>query len=125
MIEGLASGKPVIQSLRRAGVSSVYEFQPAKYGSKVERVHLIKHIIRSGIIWVPSTGMHNDLPSAQASSFMHACDRFPEPETRDLIDTMTQALLHLDSEGKLLNPKDPAPNKRTYNLYSGYGNSYR
>lgn len=108
LIEAKASGDPLIQDLAAAGVRAI-PFNPTKYGDKIQRVRLITPLIEGGRVWLPARPPQYDKLLQYADIFIEAVASFPNAESRDLVDTMTQALLKL-KEGKfLLNPKDERP----------------
>ncbi len=108
LIEAKASGDPLIQDLAAAGVRAI-PFVPNKYGDKIQRVRLITPLIEGGRVWLPARPPKYDKLLPYADDFIEAVSCFPNSESRDLVDTMTQALLKL-KEGKfILNPKDERP----------------
>jgi hypothetical protein len=52
-----------------------------------------------------------------ADEFVEATALFPNSESRDYVDTMTQVLLHLDKRGWLTSPKDERPEKEGVRIY--------
>lgn len=107
LIEDKSSGSTLIQDLRRAGVLAV-PFIPNKFGDKVERVKLCTHIMECGKVWLPAspyTGYKSLLPFAER--FKEQCLAFPNAESRDLVDTLSQFLLRLTISGYLYNSNDP------------------
>ena len=108
LIEAKASGDPLIQDLAAGSIRAI-PFVPNKYGDKIQRVRLITPLIEGGRVWVPAKPPNYDKLLPFADSFLESVACFPNAESRDLVDTMTQALLKL-KEGKfLLNPKDERP----------------
>ena len=108
LIEAKASGDPLIQDLAAGSIRAI-PFVPNKYGDKIQRVRLITPLIEGGRVWVPAKPPNYDKLLPFADTFLESVACFPNAESRDLVDTMTQALLKL-KEGKfLLNPKDERP----------------
>jgi len=113
LIEAKASGDPLIQDLAAARIRAT-PFLPNKYGDKIQRVRLVTPLIEGGIVWLPAKPPHYDKLLPFADDFIESVATFPNSESRDLVDTMTQALLKL-KEGKfLLNPKDERSNTSFY-----------
>lgn len=108
LIEAKASGDPLIQDLASAGIRAI-PFVPNKYGDKIARVRYITHLIDGGRVWLPARPPKYDTLLPFADTFLESIACFPNAESRDLVDTMTQALTKL-KEGKFLfNPKDERP----------------
>jgi len=102
LIEAKASGDPLIADLNRAGVYAV-PFVPNKYGDKIQRVRLVTPLIESGVVWLPTkSGKLTDF----ADEFVTSVGYFPNTNSRDLVDTMTQALIKLKDSHTINHPKD-------------------
>lgn len=108
LIEAKASGDPLIQDLATAGIRAV-PFIPNKYGDKIQRVRLITPLIEGGRIWLPARAPDYTALLPYADEFLESVACFPNAESRDLVDTMAQALLKLKYGGFVLNPKDERP----------------
>ena len=119
LIEAKASGDPLIQDLAAAGVRAI-PFVPNKYGDKIQRVRLVTPLIEGGRVWLPARAPKYDKLLPYADEFLEAISCFPNSESRDLVDTMAQALLKF-KEGKfILNPKDERPiqpSEKTITVY--------
>jgi predicted phage terminase large subunit-like protein len=114
LVEAKASGSPLIQDLRKAGVQAI-PFYPEKYGDKTARVRLCTPIMECGRVWLaasPYTGYKALLPFAEA--FQEQCCLFPNAEARDYVDSMTQVLLKTLYGNVLYNSSDP----KRQNYYS-------
>jgi len=112
LIEAKASGDPLIQDLNRAGIVCT-PFVPNKYGDKIQRVRLVTPLIEGGLVWLPANPPNYDRLLPFADEFIEAIAYFPNAESRDLVDTMAQALLKLKSGLFLLNPRDERESKIT------------
>lgn len=113
LIEAKASGDPLIQDLRAAGVHAI-GFNPSPYGDKIKRVRVVTHFIESGIVWLPARGPKFDKLLGFADSFIESVACFPNSDSRDLVDTMTQVLLKL-REGKfIVHPRDERSFRSSY-----------
>ena len=102
LIEAKASGDPLIADLNRAGIYAT-PFVPNKYGDKIQRVRLVTPLIESGVVWLPTK---NDKLVDFANEFVTAISYFPNTDSRDLVDTMTQALIKLKDSHMINHPKD-------------------
>jgi predicted phage terminase large subunit-like protein len=105
VIEAKATGDPLLQDLRRAGVYG-RAFDPKKYGDKTQRVRLITPLIEAGIVWMPPQINNPDRMADFADEFVNEVSYFPNPRSLDYTDTMTQALIVLRDGNSIKNPKD-------------------
>lgn len=99
LVEAKASGLPIISDLITKGIS-VKSWNPDKYGDKMQRVHLATPWIESGKVWV--VGNENKRLIKDHEMMVENASLFPNAESRDLVDTMTQAILRLAKEKGLL-----------------------
>lgn len=106
LVEAKASGDPLIQDLNRGGIAA-RPFQPEKYGDKISRVRLITHLIHGGRVWVAARPPNYNRLYPFAEEFLENCAVFPNSDSRDLVDTMTQALLQLSKVNLVTHPTDP------------------
>lgn len=105
LVEAKASGDPLIQDLTAAGIRAI-GFNPTKYGDKIQRVRLITPLIEGGRVWLRARPPKYQQLIPFASEFAEEASTFPNSSSRDLVDTMTQALLKLKDGKYILNPKD-------------------
>lgn len=105
LVEAKVSGISLIQDLQRAGISA-FRFDPNKYGDKIQRVRLITHLLEAGRVWLPAKPPDFTQLRPFADLFCEECMVFPNGESRDLVDTMTQCLLRLNASGWLSHPSD-------------------
>lgn len=108
LIEAKASGDPLIRDLRVAGISAIPVVPPAKC-DKVKRVHFVTPLIEGGRVWVPAKGPKFDTLLPFADEFVELAACFPNLESNDVIDTMSQALMKLKTGMFLHNPRDERP----------------
>lgn len=108
LIEAKASGDPLIRDLASAGIVAV-PVNPTGHGTKKQRVNFITPLIEGGRIWLPARPPHYDTLLPFADEFLEAAASFPNLESNDLVDTMSQALTKLKTGMFLLNPKDERP----------------
>lgn len=116
LVEAKASGDPLIQDLTAAGlrVTPFHLNRSNKYGDKIQRVRMVTPLIEGGRIWLPARGPKYDKLLPFADEFLESVSCFPTAESRDLVDTMTQAFLKLKEGRFLLNPKDDMPIEPSY-----------
>lgn len=105
LVESKASGSPLIQDLRRAGVLA-QGFNPTEYGDKLARVRLSTHIIEAGRLWLPASPPDYKKLVSWADVFLNLCKIFPNSDSRDVVDTMSQVILYLLRSNELKHPKD-------------------
>ena len=108
LVEAKASGDPLIQDLSKGGIRAI-PFNPNKYGDKIQRVKLITPIIEGGRVWLRAQPPKYDRLMAFSDDFLQEVATFPNSSSRDLVDTMTQALLKLRDGHFILNPRDERP----------------
>jgi len=107
LIESKATGDPLRQELRRAGVSTT-GFDPSPYGNKLRRASLVTHIPEAGRIWLPARGPNYKELIGFANTFLEACGNFPNEESsKDIVDTLSQVLLKEIRAGEIIHPDDP------------------
>jgi predicted phage terminase large subunit-like protein len=90
LIEGRASGQPLIQELRRMGIP-VTEYTPSRGNDKVVRVNAVTDLFSSGAVWVPDRRWAEEVIEEFAA--------FPVGEHDDFVDSSTQALIRFRQGG--------------------------
>ena len=114
LIEKKASGPSLIQELRRQRIA-VVAYQPDR--DKVARAYAVQSVLESGAVWVPDK-------KAWADMVVDECAAFPTGANDDLVDTVTQALLHFRQSGLMEISSDgreePEPEKVRKETYSPY-----
>lgn len=105
LIENKASGITLIQDLLRAGIAA-WRFDPDRYGDKIMRVRLVSHIAEAGRCHVPGQAPKFERPRPWAQEFVEQCGAFPNAASRDIVDTWSQCLHHLNSFGFIWHPSD-------------------
>ncbi len=106
LIEAKASGSPLIQDLRRAGIAAT-KFDPTPLGDKIQRVKLVTHIIEAGRIWVPAKPPSFTQMRKYSETLVELCAVFPNSDARDVVDTMTQVIHRVLMSGDVRHPSDP------------------
>lgn len=103
LIEAKATGDPLIRDLRNAGIRAI-PYMPK--GDKNSRVQIVLPFIESGLVWLPTESKNEDRLMSFADEFVESVSSFPNAESRDLVDTMTQALSYIRDHVHLRHPKD-------------------
>ena len=90
--------------MRIAGIAAL----PIQVSSedKRQRVNIISSLIESGRVWLPARGPSFDSLLPYADEFIEAAAAFPNAESNDLIDTMSQALMKLKEGALVTHPRD-------------------
>lgn len=89
VIEAKASGLPLAQELRRAGIP-VVTFSPSRGNDRMTRVNSVAPVFESGVVWAPgdSTGFQ---PFAE--ELIEECAAFPRGQNDDMLDTAVLAIM--------------------------------
>lgn len=105
VIEAKASGWPLIQEMRRAGIM-VTEYTPTRGNDKVARANGIADVFASGRVWAPNTEW--------ADQVIEECAAFPAGDYDDFMDSTTMAIYRFRQGGLVRLPSDeePKPRKR-------------
>ena len=106
LIEEKVSGYSLLADLMRANLP-VMKFNPTKHGDKVGRCRLISHLIENGLVWLPTQYPKYEFYTEDSAMLIEAAVTFPNTESNDIIDSMSQALIRLRSSGWLTNKEDP------------------
>jgi phage terminase large subunit-like protein len=85
----------------------VMRFDPGKHGDKVGRCRIASQLIENGLVWLPTEYPKHEFYTADSEMFIDAAVTFPNAESNDIIDSMSQAFIRLTSTGWLLNKEDP------------------
>ncbi len=113
LVEAKASGLALIADLQRAGVT-VTKFNPSRYNlggrsDKVARARLVTPLIEAGRVWMQSDYNNPEALGAIEDLFVESAAAFPNEESNDLIDSMSQAFIRLSESGAVGHPLDPQP----------------
>ena len=90
IIEAKASGLPLTDELRQAGIP-VVNYSPGKGNDKIARVNAVAPLLESGMVYVPETRWAEEL--------VEECAAFPFGDYDDLVDSTTQALMRYRQGG--------------------------
>ncbi|GAO98963.1 terminase-like family protein [Caedimonas varicaedens] len=94
LIEATGFGDQLIRDLTVAGIAPT-PYHPKKHGDKIRRAHLVSPLIEDGRVWLPAQPPHYTTLLPFAQELEHYAILFPRSDSRDVIDTLTQALIHL------------------------------
>jgi predicted phage terminase large subunit-like protein len=111
VIEGKASGMPLIFELRRMGIP-VQEFTPTRGNDKIARLNSVTDLFASGKVWAPGTRWADEVMEEMAA--------FPNSEHDDLVDSSTQALIRFRKGGFITLPSDDDDDEPTYRRKAAY-----
>ena len=111
VIEGKASGMPLIFELRRMGIP-VQEFTPTRGNDKIARLNSVTDLFASGKVWAPATRWADEVMEEMAA--------FPNSEHDDLVDSATQALIRFRKGGFISLPSDDDDDEPTYRRKAAY-----
>ena len=103
IIEEAANGKALIDDLRRANLQKIQPFKPKHHGlknatganatSKIGRAHLGSTLIYQGKVWLPYMPNNPEKLAPFAQKLLDSALLFPRGGNKDLIDSMSQALI--------------------------------
>lgn len=108
LIEGKVSGYSLLADLMGANIP-VMRFDPGKYGDKIGRCRIVSHLIENGLVWLPTESPKHEFYTSDSELFLEAAITFPNAESNDIIDSMSQAFIRLTSTGWVTNKEDPKP----------------
>lgn len=89
LIEDKANGSAIIDRLRNSGVKRVIEIEPN--GTKLERAESQIPLFKSGNIYFPDPSI-----APWVNDFINELKVFPNGKNDDQVDSMTQAIQHLE-----------------------------
>jgi len=111
LVEAKATGHVLIADLMRTGIS-VWPYNPDRRGDKLQRVHLVTPILAAHRVWLPGKPPDYYEPREWCEPFMAEMLAFPNGTYRDIVDTMSQALDHLQRFNWLPHPDDWIPEEK-------------
>ena len=97
-IEAKASGQPLLQEFRRAGIPAV-DFSPNKGNDKFTRINSCAPLFEAGNVYYPEGEKF-------AMDVIEECAAFPYGDHDDLVDSMTQAVMRFRQGGFVEHPED-------------------
>jgi len=103
LIEAKATGDPLIRDLRLGGIPAI-GYTPK--GDKNARVQRAAPFIECGLVYLPTEEKNPERLTATAEEFLETVITFPNGESKDLVDSMTQVLLYLRDFDALIHTSD-------------------
>lgn len=94
LIEATGFGDQLLYDFSQAGIAAI-PFVPNKYGDKTLRAQLVAPIVESGLIWLRAHPPSFTELTMESQEFLDFAAKFPKADSRDVIDTMTQAFIYL------------------------------
>ena len=120
LIEAKASGDILIKDLQSAGIRPV-PFHPTGKGDKEGRAHVVSAWIEAGLVWIPAEIPDFKNPVPWAENFLDLMASFPKnDDSKDVVDTMSQALMKLKDMGYIMHPKDEVIESTNYKEHKIY-----
>lgn len=92
LIEAKATGDPLVRDFRQAGIQAIG--YPVR-GDKESRVQRISHLIELGYVLIPCHIRNPERFTVWGDEFIEHAVLFPNAESNDFIDTMSQVLQYL------------------------------
>lgn len=100
LVEAKANGTSLIQDLRKAGINA-HKFLPDKHGDKLQRVVLASSLIAEGLVYVPMMPPDFKRYRPTSQTLLDLCKVFPNSDSRDVVDCLSQAILYFMTSGIL------------------------
>lgn len=97
LVEQKASGQSILQDLRQAGIPA-RSYNPGK-ADKVVRAHSVAPLIDAEILYIPESVKNKGKFVTWAEPLLKQMEVFPNGRYKDLVDTLTQALILLKDSG--------------------------
>lgn len=97
LVENKATGLSLIQDLRAANIPA-YPYNPGN-ADKISRAHQASPILELDCIYVMESNKDPGKPVMWARDFIAQCEKFPNAENDDYVDTFTQAMIYLRDLG--------------------------
>jgi predicted phage terminase large subunit-like protein len=103
LIEAKATGDPLIRDLRLGGVPA-RGYTPK--GDKNARVQRAAPLIECGLVYLQAEEKNPERITPMAEEFLETVITFPNGESKDLVDSMTQTILYLRDFDTLIHTSD-------------------
>lgn len=111
LIEGKVSGYSLLADLMSSNLP-VTKFDPGKHGDKIGRCRIISHLIENGLVWLQTESPNHEFYTQDSEMLLEAAINFPNSESNDVIDSLSQAFIWIISHGWVTNKEDPQPEYR-------------
>jgi predicted phage terminase large subunit-like protein len=105
LMEDKASGQSLAQDLRNAGIQ-IWGVNPTSFGDKLTRVHLISSLVENGLVFLQAP---NKKLSIDSGKLLEETLAFPNGANDDIVDTLSQVLIHCKNSMLLRVTNDPKP----------------
>lgn len=105
LMEKKSSGISILQDLRAANIPAI-PYDPGR-ASKVMRAHNVVPVLEMDVIYIPESRKDAGKFVTWARPFVQQCERFPNAEHDDYVDTFTQAMILLRDQGRFELPVAP------------------
>lgn len=102
LIEQKVSSYSLLADLMHAYLP-VMKFYPKRHGDK------IGHLMENELVWLPTEAPKFEILTEDSELFLSAAGLFPNDESNDIIDSMSQVFIRLTSAGWVSNKEDPVP----------------
>lgn len=102
LVEKKSSGISILQDLRASNIPCI-PYDPGR-SSKVMRAHNVAPVLELDCIYIPESQKQRGTFTTWAREFVAQCEKFPNAEHDDFVDTFTQAMIYLRDGGKLEMP---------------------
>lgn len=115
LVEAKASGQSLLQDLRQANVPCI-PYNPG-HADKVNRAHQAAPVLELECIWIPESQKEPGRYVSWARPFVNQCEKFPNDEHDDFVDTFTQAIILLRDQGRFeldIAPEDEPDYEQDY-----------
>ena len=93
LVEKKSSGISILQDLRAANIPAL-PYDPGR-SSKTVRAHNVAPVLEMDVIYIPESQKNPGQFVTWARPFVEQCEKFPNAEHDDLVDTFTQAVIYL------------------------------
>lgn len=121
LIEQKVSGYSLLQDLMATNIP-VLKFNPQGSAlgigkgdaGKIGRCRLVTHLMENRLVWLPTIPPHCRFLNEDAQLFLQAASLFPNDESNDIIDSMSQAFIRLMQSGWISNKDDPREEEAVY-----------
>lgn len=108
LIEAKVSGYSLASDLQRANIP-VMRFNPNVVGDKIARCRRVTDLMENSLVWLPTQAPKFEYLNEYSQTFIQDATLFPNGESNDVIDSMSQALIRLKQTGWIFNTNDPVP----------------
>ncbi len=99
LIEDKGSGISIRQDLAGSKIP-MWPYNPGR-SSKIERLHLVSHLIKLGKVWVPESPKRRGEPRDWCEPFLNVVCSFPLVDHDEEVDCLTMSLSYLQDNGLL------------------------